>query len=157
MRRFPTAFLALLIGLAPSSAAWAKPKGCFSQPEIVAEQEIRHGIFLREAAKLCDGRFLKGSDALWRKFATANDLKFKTANDKRKRAWQREFPDDWQYKITHADGALVTFNRNIPLTQGFCDNVDDLLQTVSKRGYAGLSGQAKLLRNEVVQDYRICQ
>ena len=135
----------------------ASPKHCFSVPEITLEREVRHGIYLREAAQRCDGQYIKGSYELWQKFEKANGTKFKTAVEKRKKAWQREFPDDWQYKINHADGKLVTYARNIPRTVGFCDNIEELLQEVDKRGYGGFSGQAKRLQNEVVADYKVCQ
>ncbi len=154
MRLVLFAALAVLIS---SPAAAAKPKKCFSLPEIRAEQEIRHGIYLREAAKRCDGRYLRGSNDMWQKFEAANATKFKAAMDKRKRAWEREFPDDWQYKINYADGRLVTYDRNVPLTTGFCENIDELLKEVDKRGYGGFSGQAKLIHNEVIDDYKVCQ
>ena len=156
MRRpIPVIVLAMLASLPPGPAA-AKPKHCFSRPEITAEREIRHGIYLREAAQRCDGQYLKGSNEMWQKFEAANGAKFKLAMDRRKRAWSREFPDDWQYKVTHADGRLVTFARNVPRTQGFCDNIDELLKEVDKRGYGGFSAQAKLIQNEVVADYKVC-
>jgi len=151
-----TAILVLILAVCVVPAQAAKPKRCFSLAELRAEQEIRHGIYLREAAKRCDGRFLTGSNALWQKLETANATKFRAAMDKRTKAWQREFPEDWKDKINHADGRLVTYDRNVPLTQGFCDNIDELLQEMDKRGYGGFSAQAKLLRNEVIDDYKVC-
>ncbi|MDO8607987.1 MAG: hypothetical protein Q7R40_15745 [Phaeospirillum sp.] len=149
--------LAAAITLSAVPAAAAKPKRCFSVPEIAAEREIRHGIYLREAALRCNGLYTKGSYEMWQKFESANGPKFKTANDKRKKAWQREFPDDWQHKINHADGRLVTYARNLPRTQGFCDNIEEMLQEVTQRGYGGFSAQAKMLQNEVIADYKVCQ
>ncbi|MBI3447159.1 MAG: hypothetical protein HY055_17775 [Magnetospirillum sp.] len=156
MRRslFVSAFLLSLLGAA---TAGAKPKGCFTLPELKAEQEIRHGIYLREAANRCDARFLPGAKARWQKIEAANGVKFKAANAKRIKAWEREFPDDWKYKLTFADGRLVTYDRNIPLTSGFCDNIDDLLTTAEKGGYGALTKQIKPIRNEVVEDYKACQ
>ncbi len=156
MRRSVPILLLAFAVLSPSPAA-AKPKHCFSAPEISAEREVRHGIYLREASQRCDGQYLKGSNAIWQKFEAANGTKFKSAVDRRKKAWSREFPDDWQYKINHADGRLVTYARNLPRTQGFCANIDDLLKEVDKRGYGGFSAQAKLLQNEVIDDYKVCQ
>ena len=135
----------------------AKAKGCFTTPEIKAEQEIRHGIYLREAANRCNARYLPGAKDRWQKLEAANGTKFRAANDKRSKAWEREFPDDWKYKITYADGRLVTYDRNIPLTAGFCENIDELLAAVEKGGYGAFSKQSKLLRNEVTEDYRLCQ
>ncbi|TAN74091.1 MAG: hypothetical protein EPN20_02860 [Magnetospirillum sp.] len=148
--------LLVVMALLPIDDAAAKPKHCFSLPEITAEREIRHGIYLREAAQRCNGQYITGSYDMWQKFEAANGVKFKAANEKRRKAWAREFPDDWQYKINHADGRLVTYARNIPRTQGFCDNIDDLLHEVDKRGYGGFSGQAKRLQNEVTADYKVC-
>jgi len=149
--------LVLMSSLALSAPALAKPRSCFTTPEITAEREIRHGIYMREAAKRCDGEWIKGSNAIWQKFEAANGPKFKAANDKRKKAWQREFPDDWQYKMNHADGRLVTFARNVPRTLGYCDNIDEELQELDKRGYAAFVVQAKVVHNEVIGDYKVCQ
>ena len=155
-RAMVPAFL-LVIALLPSAPAMAAPKHCFAAAEITAEREIRHGIYLREAAHHCDDQYIKGSNDAWQKFEAANGPKFKSAMTKRTAAWRREFPDDWQYKITHADGRLVTYARNLPLTQGLCDNIDDLLQEIGKRGYGGFSAQAKRLQDEVVADYKVCR
>lgn len=158
MRRSITVVVLSLALLSSHAAMAAKPKHCFSPPEITAEREIRHGIYLREAARRCDEQqYTKGLNDKWQKFEGANGTRFKAAMDKRKRAWSREFPDDWQYKINHADGRLVTYARNIPRTQGFCDNIDDLMTEVDKRGYGGFSAQAKRIQNEVVADYKECQ
>lgn len=156
MRR-PFSIIVLVAALLPAGPVAAKPKYCFSASEIAIEREVRHGIYLREAARRCDGQYIKGSYDMWQKFEAANGAKFKSAMDKRKKAWSREFPDDWQYKINHADGRLVTYARNIPRTVGFCDNIDELLQEVDKRGYGGFSAQAKVVHNEVVADYKVCQ
>ncbi|RAU22114.1 hypothetical protein CU669_10585 [Paramagnetospirillum kuznetsovii] len=155
-------FLILTLGLLAVSApvlstlALAKPKACFSAPEITAEREIRHGIYMREAAKRCDGEYVKGTNAMWQKFEAANGTKFKSANDKRKKAWEREFPDDWVPKMNHADGRLVTFARNVPRTQGYCENIDEQLKELDKKGYGGFSAQAKVVHNEVIEDYKVC-
>ncbi|CAA7626855.1 conserved exported hypothetical protein [Candidatus Terasakiella magnetica] len=157
MRSLILAVLPILMLLGATSAQAAKPKKCLSLPEITAEREIRHGIFMRESSNRCDGRFLRGSAQMWQKFEQANGTKLRAANGKRLKAWEREFPTDWRYKINYADGRLVTYDRNIPLTAGFCENVEELLQEVDKRGYAAFSAQAKLLQNEVVEDYKVCQ
>jgi hypothetical protein len=146
--------LAICLTAVPAAA---KPKNCFSLPEIAAEREIRHGIYMREAARRCDTEYVKGLAALWQKFETANGAKFKAANAKRLKGWEREFPDDWKAKVTHADGRLVTYARNIPRTQGFCENMDEQLQELDKRGYAAFSKQSRRVHNEVIGDYKVCQ
>ncbi|ARJ67515.1 hypothetical protein WV31_18555 [Magnetospirillum sp. ME-1] len=151
------AAIVLALVLSPAAALAAQPKKCFSLPEIKAEQEVRQGIFLREAANRCNERLLPGARDRWQKIEGANGAKFRSAVDKRQKAWQREFPDDWKYQINYADGRLVTYARNISLTEGFCDNIDDLLQTIEKRGFAAFSKLSKVVRNQVTDDYKVCQ
>lgn len=142
--------------LIPAAAGAAAPKKCFSKAEIKSEQEVRQGIFLREAANRCNERLLPGARDRWQKIEGANGAKFRSAVDRRQKAWQREFPDDWKYQINYADGRLVTYARNISLTEGFCDNIDDLLQTIEKRGFAAFSKLSKVVRNQVTDDYKVC-
>ncbi len=142
--------------LIPAAALAAAPKKCFSQTEIRSEQEVRQGIFLREAANRCNERLLPGARDRWQKIEGANGAKFRSAVDRRQRAWQREFPDDWKYQINYADGRLVTYARNVSLTEGFCDNIDDLLQTIEKRGFAAFSKLSKVVRNQVTDNYKVC-
>jgi hypothetical protein len=156
MRAIRLVILAALL-TALSGVVEAKPKNCFTAPELAAEQEIRHGIYMRDSAKRCDGEFVRGVSALWQKFEAASATKLKAAMTKRQKAWEREFPDDWQAKMTHADGRLVTFSRHVPRTFGFCDNIEELLQEIDKRGYAAFAKQAKRVRNEVIGDYKVCQ
>lgn len=149
--------VALLLIPGFAGPAWAKPKSCFSATELTAEREVRHGIFLREAARRCQGRFLPNSRKMWETFEEANATRFRGAVAKRMQGWRREFPDDWQVKQIRSDGQIVTYARNQAVTPGFCSNVDDLLQANAKRGYGGFSAQAKTIRNEVVEDYKQCQ
>ena len=146
----------LLISWGDALAA-PKPKRCLSPAEVNAEQEIRHGIYLREAAGRCDSLLLRGAKARWQKFEDANGQRFRNANQKRIRAWQREFPEDWQDQMNFADGRLISYDRHTPLTEGFCENIDNLLKTVEKSGYNGFAKQAKVVRNQVVEDYKVCQ
>ncbi len=157
MRR-PILVLAIAAVLLPwTSAMAAKAKNCLSAPEVNAEREIRHGIYMREAARRCDGNYVIGTFNMWQKFEAASGAKFKASNDKRKKAWQREYPEDWQVKMNHADGRLVTYARNVPRTIGYCENIDDLLNDLDKKGYAAFTKQAKVVHNEVIEDYKVCQ
>lgn len=142
--------------LIPAAALAAAPKKCFSAAEIKAEQEVRQGIFLREAANRCNERLLPGARGRWQKIEGDNGAKFRSAVDRRQKAWNREFPDDWKYQINYADGRLVTYARNIPLTEGFCENIDELLQTIEKRGFGAFTKLSKLVRNQVTDDYKVC-
>lgn len=154
MRKAAVAFAFLLM---PAAAFAAAPKKCFSVPEIKAEQEVRQGIFLREAANRCNERLLPGARDRWQKIEGDNGAKFRSAVDRRQKAWSREFPDDWKYQINYADGRLVTYARNVPLTEGFCENIDELLQTIEKRGFAAFSKLSKVVRNQVTDNYKVCQ
>lgn len=138
-------------------AVRAAPKKCFAAGEIKAEQEVRQGIFLREAANRCNEWLLPGARDRWQKIEATNGQRFRSAVDKRKRAWEREFPDDWQYKLNYADGRLVTYARNVSLTEGFCENIDELLQSIERRGYGAFSSLAKVVRNQVTDNYKVCQ
>jgi hypothetical protein len=152
-------FLLLAVLVLPSSelAAAAKPKGCLTTAEIQAEQEIRHGVFLREAASRCDVEYTKGTRQSWDTFYTQAAPRFAKAKDKRIKAWQREFPDNWQRALTTADGRVVTYHRNYPLSGAYCQSVEDLVQAVTKKGYAGFSKQANTIQNEVIGDYKVCR
>lgn len=149
--------LLLVALLLPFSEAVAKPKKCLTTAEIQAEQEIRHGIFLREAASRCDTAYVKGTRQAWDTFYTQAAPRFGKAKDKRIKAWQREFPDTWQRDLTIADGRIVTYHRHFPLSRAYCEGVDDLVQLVVKKGYAGFSKQAKTIQNEVIADYKVCR
>jgi hypothetical protein len=156
MRALPLAVIAVvLVALAPPAAA--KPRGCLTQPEIQAEKEVRHGLFLREAARRCDGQYLKGSAQTWQTFETANGAKFRQQNGRRISAYKREFPDSWQAKMNQADGRLVTYNRNFPVTQAYCDDVEDLLKDITATAYGGFTKQAKVIHDQVIDDYKLCR
>lgn len=151
------AAIVLALLLSPAAALAAKPKKCFSTAEIKAEQEVRQGIFLREAANRCNERLLPGARDRWQKIEAANGAKFRSSVDRRQKAWQREFPDDWKYQINYADGRLVTYARHVSLTEGFCDNIDELLQTIEKKGFAAFTKLSKVVRNQVTDNYKVCQ
>ncbi|MFD2234642.1 hypothetical protein [Phaeospirillum tilakii] len=151
---------ALLLSLAAPFPAWAAGKGkqCFTDAELTAEREVRHGIYLRETSRLCQaGGFLKDSFPTWEKFEEVNGARFRAAVGRRAKAWKREFPQDWQSKQTRADGAIVTYARNLSMVGAVCAQVDKELKEISKGGYGKFSARAKLLKNEVSDDYKPCR
>lgn len=149
--------LALCLLVLPSSAFPAgKGKGCFTAAELTAEREVRHGIFLREASRLCQGRFLADSAKTWDSFEQTNGARFRAAVARRAKAWKREFPKDWQVKQTHADGAIVTYARNYSVESAFCTKIEARLKEITKRGYAAFTNQTRMIRNEVADDYKTC-
>lgn len=151
--------LALLL-LAPYPAiAQTKPKSkaryCLTEVEIKAEQEIRHGIFLRESSAKCDS-WIPGIRDGWDNFAAANSQRFDAANQKRIKAFLREFAADWQNEMNRSDGRIVTYHRHFPLTQGYCDNVAKLVKELAK-GYRAFTEQAGTVQNEVIADFKVCR
>lgn len=142
--------------LSPAIAWAAKPKKCLTKVEIRAEQEVRHGVFLRESARRCD-KMIPGLRAIWDKFAEDAAPHFRRAMDKRTKAYQREYPESWQLTLTHSDDRLVTRHRHLPLTRAFCENVQGLLKEVEQKGYGRFGQQAATIQNEVRADYRVCR
>jgi hypothetical protein len=147
----------LVIGLLLPAVAAAKPKHCLTVAELRAEQEVRHGIFLREASRDCEGEYVKGIRQKWQDFETKFGPKFRQQNDKRVRAFQREFPNDWRRLMTSADGRLVTYHRNTPLTRAYCDNVEELVQDITAGAYGVFADQAKTIQDEVIGEYKACR
>lgn len=151
--------LSLLLVAGLAAPAWAqakKPKRCLTVAEMTTEQIVRHGVFLRELGTRCE-EFTPGTKKLWTDFDTNFAARLKALTDKRKLVYQREFKDDWVKVMTYFDGRLVTHHRHVPLTRGTCDNVQERLQEVTKKGWKGFTEQAKILQNEVHQDYKICK
>lgn len=144
---------ALVLGWA--SPAHAKPKGCLLAREMVVEQLVCHGVFLREAAARCDP-VVRGTWALWRDFDTANGTRLRAQTDTRIKVFKREFPNDWKNVITYFDGRLVTYHRNFPLTQAYCEQVHGLLDDNRKRGWNNFTKQAKTIQEQVSLDYKVC-
>jgi hypothetical protein len=145
--------VATLLGWAPAAA---KPKHCLSKKEIQSEQIVRHGVFLREASRACEGIYVTGVRQAWENFVVRFNDRFKKANDDRIKAFQREFPDNWKRMITSADGQIVTYYRYFPLTKAYCENVDGLIGDLTG-GFGGFTNQAETIQNEVLSDYKNCQ
>lgn len=149
--------LAAALSLSAAGPAVAKVKRCFSAVEIRAEQEVRHGVFLRESANRCEGPWVVGMKPVWDDFALRFAAKLAKATDRRSKAYQREFPDRWPNVLTHADGRIVTYYRHFPLTRAYCENVNALVTEVGRRGWGGFSEQAKTIQNEVIGEVKACQ
>jgi hypothetical protein len=147
--------LAVLAVLAPLPAQAAKPKHCITDPELRAEQAVRHGIFLREAGQRCND-YNPGTAKQWKDFdgRFASQLSGQTA--KRAKFFQREFPDSWKNMMTYYDGRLVTYNRNFPLTRAYCGMIEELLQENLTGGWGAFTTQAKLTQDESRLEYKLC-
>lgn len=147
---------AVVAGIAPGSA-WAqvKFKRCLSEAEIQVEQLVRHGVFLRESANRCD-EMLPGTAKKWTAFDNRFGRRLKQQTDRRAKLFQREFRQDALKVRTYFDGRLVTYHRNVPLTSAYCTQANRMLDEITKRGWNGFTEQAKVVQNEVRQDYKVC-
>ena len=146
---------AMILALALVGAAQAKPKGCFSKPEISSDLIVRHGVFLRELSKLCEG-FEAGGAQEWLDFDTAFGTRLKGERTRRESAFKREFPDSWLKVVTTFDARMVTFDRNLPVNDAFCADVKSLLDDNKKRGWASFTKQSKVVRDESTLDFKPC-
>lgn len=156
MALLPRILAALLI-LAPAAApAQVKFNRCLSEAEVVTEQLVRHGIFLREAGNRCD-EMTPGTAKAWKAFDAQFGERFRQQTDKRKKLFAKQFKDKPDQVRTYFDGRLVTYHRHYPLTQAYCTNVDKLLKDATKRGWKGFTDQAKTVQNEVLLDYKTCK
>lgn len=150
------AFVLAVLCLLPGPAG-AKPKHCLTEAEIKVEQEVRHGVFLREASRRCGEELTPGTKQTWDGFAEKSAEKFNRATDRRAKVYQREYEDIWQRQLTYSDGRMVTYYRHFPLTRAYCENVKKLLDGVARRGYGAFAEQAATVQNEVLADYKICR
>ncbi len=157
MRPFSlTASLLLALLSAEPALAAGKPKGCFAQAEHQAEWEVRHGVRLREAADRCGVVYQPGMPKTWEGVADKLGARFKTANDTRRKAFQREFPDNFENAIVWWDGKIVMYFRNYPVNAAWCGELAKQLDEVSKKGYKAFQSQAKLGRGEVQHNIKAC-
>ena len=145
----------LVVVLSAPGAEAAKPKHCVTDRELLAEQAVRHGIFLREAGTRCDD-YNPGTYKLWKDFDAQFGSKLLGQTNNRLKFFQREFPDDWKRLMNYFDGRQVTYFRNFPLTLAYCDMVEELLQNNQKGGWGSFVKQAKLAQDESRMDYKLC-
>jgi len=161
MRRIVTlSVLALTVlgGPVPASAAGAKARGCFSEAEARAEMTVRHGLFLREAAKLCEEAGLTpGIGAQWADVDKRFGRDFKLNTDLRRAAFAREFDKRAPTTQLVWDGRLVMLQRHAPVTQGQCNDAKRMLQEIQKGGFKVFSKQAAKDNDDVVLDYKVCK
>ncbi|MBC7907716.1 MAG: hypothetical protein H7Y60_13370 [Rhodospirillaceae bacterium] len=149
---------AVTLGLNWPAGAWAqavKFKRCLNTAELQVEQLVRHGVYMREAARRCT-EYKPGTDNKWKDFDQKFGVRLKQQTDRRAKLFAREFKDNALKVRTYFDGRLVTYHRNFPISIHYCENIDDNLDEVLKRGWGGFTQQAKVLENEVLQDYKAC-
>jgi hypothetical protein len=157
--RPPTLSLVLIVAAmvaADPAIAQVKLKRCLTQSEVLTEQLVRHGIFLREGGNRCD-EYKPGTATLWKDFDAKFGQRFAQQTAKRHKMFEREFKGKATEVVTYFDGRLVTYYRHYPLGVAYCENVDKLLKDATKKGWGGFTKQAQTIQNEVILDYKVCQ
>ena len=139
----------------PVTAA-AKPRGCLTRSEMVTEELVRHGVFLREASRLCEDR-TPGGAKMWQDFDTTFDKQLSGQTARRITVFKREFPTAWLQMMTYFDGRMVTnYRYNHPTDGAFCKDVLALLKKNQRGGWGTFSRQAKVIQDNVRLDFRTC-
>lgn len=155
MRCLALSLLCLALAAGP---ALAKPKGCFSGKEEVAEQVVRHGIRLREGAWRCEELgFAAQTMADWRVLDAQLAEQFAAQVAVRSKAFEREFEGQAQQQLRLWDGRIVGYFRHRPLTESYCRRLTDMLSEPRSRGWPNFKKQALAERSEVRIDYKICR
>ncbi len=154
MRTAACLALAVLCALPPPAAA--KPRGCLTATEMVTEQLVRHGVFLREASRLCADSD-PGGVKLWTAFDSTFGSQLSGQTARRITVFKREFPKTWLQMMTYFDGRMVTnYRYNHPTDAAFCKDVMTLLTKNQRGGWGSFSRQAKTLQGNVRLDFREC-
>ncbi|MBC7952007.1 MAG: hypothetical protein H7Z12_09360 [Rhodospirillaceae bacterium] len=149
------AVLAIAVWPGGAQAQLVKFKRCLNTGELQVEQLVRHGVFMREAARRCN-EYIPGMGKKWIDFDQKFGARLKQQTDRRAKLFLREFKDDALKVRTYFDGRLVTYHRNTPMTVAYCENIDEKMDELSKRGWGAFTAQAKVLQNEVLLDYKAC-
>jgi hypothetical protein len=149
--------LILAAAILTASPAWAKPKGCFTKREEIAEQVVRHGVRLREGAQRCQELgFSTETGARWRAMDDLLGEQFSTQVGVRAKAFGREFGEAAEGELRLWDGRIVSYFRHRPLSEIYCRALDEMMDEASARGFNGFKAQALRERGEVRIQYRIC-
>jgi hypothetical protein len=154
--RWP-ALIAVLALLAPSASAVAKPRGCFTKAEQQAEEIVRYGLKLREGGRGCDGQpWYRYTLPAWEAVDKLYGPQFRQQTDIRTKAFQREFANDAEHRLSLWNARIVFYYRHYPLSGAYCDDVKKMLANAQKDGWVKLTKQAHLSRDEVRMTYEPC-
>ena len=85
-----------------------------------------------------------------------SELQTENAAAKREAAFKREFPDSWLKDVTTFDAKLVTFDRNLPYNDAFCEDIKDLLDGLKKGGWGAFTKQSKKVRDQARMEFKPC-
>lgn len=150
--------LSSILAATAADPAWAKPQRCFKAKEATAEENVRHGVRLREGAARCDSMGLTaGSNEAWQAINEAVAPQFKAQMDIRTAAFGREFESNAEQQLTHWNGRIVMHFRHRPLTAPYCQNLAANLKELRDKGWPAFIKQAKLEAGEIKMDYKICR
>ncbi|MDA8232249.1 MAG: hypothetical protein M0006_13000 [Magnetospirillum sp.] len=151
-----TLLVCVCLSALPAPVAAAGPKRCLRPQDVVTEQIVRHGVFLREASARC-AEITPEVTGLWRDFYATYGSRLHAQTVKRETFFQRTFKADAKDTNLYFDGRLVTNLRNVPVNRSFCQNLKKLLDANKRRGWASFVKQAKTLQDEVALDYKLCE
>jgi hypothetical protein len=154
--RFALAVLAALAFSLPVEA-FAKPRGCFTPAEQAAEWQVRHGLRLREGGIGCDGApWYAGTKPLWESVDKQFGPQFKRETDIRAAAFQREFENDAEHKLSQWNARIVFYFRHYTLSPTYCGGIKTMLQDMLDKGWRLFTKQAYYARDEIRMTYEPC-
>jgi hypothetical protein len=159
MRR-PVALVAVLAfsaALAPISDLLAKPRGCFTKAEQTAEEVVRYGLKLREGANGCDGApWDVPTLPLWEALDKQFGAQFKQQTDLRAKAFQREFENDAENKLSQWNARIVFYYRHYPLSPVYCGGIKSDLEAIPKKSWNAFVKRAVIARDDIRMTYQPC-
>ena len=124
---------------------------------MVTEQLVRHGVFLREASRMCEDR-VPGATRMWTQFDSTFGAQLSGQTARRVTVFKREFPKTWLQMMTYFDGRMVTnYRYNHPTNGPFCKDVMTLLTKNQRGGWGSFSRQAKTIQDNVRLDFKSCE
>jgi hypothetical protein len=141
----------------PDAKNKGKQKRCFTKAEHAGEGELRYGIRLREYAWICDARpFSAETWETWTAIDEANKDRFIKLTEDRKKAFEREFPDNHKALLAAWDGRIVMHYRYHPMNAVMCDDLSEQLDDIKAKGWKEFQKLAKKNKPEVMLDYKVC-
>jgi len=151
------AVLAFGMALAPPFQADAKPRGCFTKAEQTAEEVVRYGLRLREGGRGCDGEpWNAGTLPLWEAVDKQFGDQFRQQTDTRRKAFEREFENDAENKLSQWNGRIVFYYRNYPLSQVYCATLKKDLAALPNKPWSNFVKRALIAHNDVRMTYQPC-
>ena len=134
-----------------------KPRHCFTRAEQGAEVMVRYGLRLREGGNACnESPWDAGTLPLWQAVDKQFGPQFKQQTDIRAAAFQREFENDAENKLTQWNARIVFYFRNYPLSPTYCAGIKTMLNDMLAKGWRVFTKQAYYARDEIRMTYQPC-